>query len=96
MDLYSKGSRNVELGKNLCEVRAGQYWRLENLQSFDDFLENRFPESRTNAYYPMSIHKHLPPQVKKDLKRVGWAKGLQLAKLARNQDQHFERCNPVA
>ena len=36
----------VELGRYLCEVRAGQYWRLEKLASFDDFLERRFPESR--------------------------------------------------
>ena len=27
--------RFVELGQYLCEVRAGQYWRLENLKSFD-------------------------------------------------------------
>ena len=32
-----RDTRFVELGKYLCEVRAGQYWRLENLSSFDDF-----------------------------------------------------------
>jgi len=31
----------VELGRYLCEVRAGQYWRQENLKSFDEFLERR-------------------------------------------------------
>ncbi len=36
----------VDLGGYLCEVRAGQYWRLENLKSFDEFLARRFPESR--------------------------------------------------
>src|SRR5438128_1184588 len=56
-----KDTRFVELGKYLCEVRAGQYWRLENLKSFDEFLERRFPESRRKAYYLMSIHEHLPP-----------------------------------
>jgi hypothetical protein len=35
---------------NLCEARAGQYWRLENLKSFDEFLEKRFPESRRKTY----------------------------------------------
>jgi hypothetical protein len=25
----------VELGRYLCEVRAGQYWRLESLKCFD-------------------------------------------------------------
>jgi hypothetical protein len=85
-----RDTRFVELGKYLCEVRAGQYWRLENLKSFDDFLEKRFPESRRKAYYLMSIHEHLPPQVRRELKQVGWTKGLELAKLARQQGQRFE------
>ena len=81
-----KDTRFVELGRYLCEVRAGQYWRLENLKSFDAFLERRFPESRRKAYYLMSIHEHLPPQVRRELKQVGWSKGLELAKLARSRD----------
>jgi hypothetical protein len=85
-----RDTRFVELGKYLCEVRAGQYWRLENLKSFDEFLERRLPESRRKAYYLMSIHEQLPPQVRKDLKQVGWTKGLELAKLARKQGQRFE------
>ena len=85
-----RDTRFVELGKYLCEVRAGQYWRLENLKSFDEFLERRFPESRRKAYYLMSIHEHLPPQVRKDLEQVGWTKGVELAKLARKQGQRFE------
>jgi hypothetical protein len=36
----------VELGQFPCELRAGQYWRLEKLKSFDEFLEKRFRESR--------------------------------------------------
>jgi hypothetical protein len=71
-------------------VRAGQYWRLEKLKSFDEFLERRFPESRRKAYYLMSIHEQLPPQVRRELKQVGWTKGLELAKLARQQGQRFE------
>jgi hypothetical protein len=82
--------RFVELGRYLCEVRAGQYWRVERLASFDDFLERRFPESRRKAYYLMSIHEHLPPQVRKELKEVGWTKGLELAKLARRDRQDFD------
>ena len=85
-----RDTRFVELGKYLCEVRAGQYWRLEKLKSFDEFLERRFPESRRKAYYLMSIHEQLPPQVRKELKQVGWTKGLELAKLARQQGQRFE------
>src|SRR3989440_11288914 len=88
-----KDARFVELGRYLCEVRAGQYWRLENLKSFDEFLERRFPESRRKAYYLMSIHEYLPPQVRKELKQVGWTKGRELAKLVRAQGQDFD-CAP--
>jgi len=85
-----RDTRFVELGRYLCEVRAGQYWRLENLKSFDEFLARRFPESRRKAYYLMSIHEHLPPQARRDLKEVGWTKGLELAKIARRDGQHFD------
>jgi hypothetical protein len=88
-----RDTKFVELGRYLCEVRFGQYWRLENLKSFDEFLERRFPESRRKAYYLMSIHEHLPPQVKKQLKEIGWTKGRELAKLARRDGQHFD-CAP--
>jgi hypothetical protein len=85
-----RDTRFVELGRYLCEVRAGQYWRVEKLASFDDFLERRFPESRRKAYYLMSIHEHLPPQARKELKEVGWTKGVELAKLARRDRQRFD------
>jgi hypothetical protein len=87
-----KETRFVELGRYLCEVRAGQYWRMENLKSFDEFLERRFPESRRKAYYLMSIHEHLPPEIKRELKQVGWTKGLELAKLARSRDRQSFDC----
>ena len=73
-----RDTRFVELGRYLCEVRAGQYWRTEDLKSFDEFLTRRFPESRRKAYYLMSIHEHLPPEARKELKAVGWTKGLEL------------------
>src|SRR5438309_3196047 len=85
-----KDTRFVELGRYLCEVRPGQYWRLENLKSFDESLDRRFPESRRKAYYLMSIHEHLPPEARRELKAIGWTKGLQLAKLARRDGQRFE------
>jgi hypothetical protein len=85
-----RDTRFVDLGRYLCEVRAGQYWRVENVKSFDEFLERRFPESRRKAYYLMSIHEHLPPQVRRELKEVGWTKGLELAKLARRDGQGFD------
>ncbi len=38
----------------------------------------------------MSIHEHLPPQARKELKEVGWTKGLELAKVARRDGQEFD------
>jgi hypothetical protein len=73
-----RDERFVELGQYLCEVRAGQYWRLENLKSFDEFLEKRFPESRRKAYYLMAIHEHLTRVPKKHLREVGWTKAREL------------------
>src|SRR5207302_6790663 len=85
-----KDTRFVELARYLFKVRAGQYWRLENLKSFDEFLERRFPESRRKAYYLMSIHEQLPPQARNELKQVGWTKGLELAKVARRDREQFD------
>ncbi len=84
-----RDTRFVELGRYLCEVRAGQYWRLENLKSFDEFLERRFPDSRRTAYYLMSIHEHLPPQIRRELKQVGWTKAAELTKVARSDGKDF-------
>ena len=92
----TRDSKFVELGKYLCEVRAGQYWRTENLKSFDQFLEKRFPESRRKAYYLMSIHEHLPKQIKKDLPEIGWAKAAELVKVARSDRDHFDTAAWIA
>ncbi len=83
-------TRFVELGRYLCEVRAGQYWRLDNLRSFDEFLEKRFPESRRKAYYLMAIHEHLPRIPKPELRQVGWSKAAELVKVARRDGQRFD------
>ena len=79
-----RDTKFVELARYLCEVRAGQYWRLERLKCFDEFLERRFPESRRKAYYLMSIHENLPPQARKQ------AKGIELVRLARRDRQNFD------
>jgi hypothetical protein len=83
-------TRFVELGRFLCEVRTGQYWRVDNLKSFDEFLERKFPESRRKAYYLMSVHEQLPHVPKPELKLVGWTKAAELAKVARRDGQRFE------
>jgi hypothetical protein len=85
-----RDERFVELGQYLCEVRAGQYWRLENLKSFDEFLEKRFPESRRKAYYLMAIHEHLTRIPKKQLREVGWTKATELIKVARRDGDEFD------
>jgi len=85
--------RFVELGQFLCEVRAGQYWRLENLRSFEEFLEKRFRDSRRKAYYLMAIHEHLPRISKPELKLMGWTKARELVKVARREGQKFD-CAP--
>jgi hypothetical protein len=85
-----KDARFVELGEFLCEVRANQYWRLENLKSFDEFLERRFPESRRKAYYLMAIHEHLTRIPKRELQKVGWSKATELVKVARRDGDRFD------
>ena len=85
-----KDVRFVELGRYLCEVRAGQYWRLDDLKSFDEFLEKKFPDSRRKAYYLMAIHEHLPRISKPELKLVGWAKATDLVKVARKDGDRFD------
>ena len=85
-----RDTRFVELGHYLCEVRAGQYWRVDNLKSFDEFLEKKFPESRRKAYYLMAIHEQLPRQIHRELKQVGWTKAAELAKVARRDGKRFD------
>jgi hypothetical protein len=85
-----RDSKFVELGRYLCEVRAGQYWRVDNVRSFDEFLERKFPESRRKAYYLMAIHEHLPPIRKRELEQIGWTKARELVKVARRDRQEFD------
>jgi hypothetical protein len=85
-----KDVRFVELGEYLCEVRAKQYWRLEKLKSFDEFLEKRFADSRRKAYYLMAIHEHLTRIPKHELQKVGWSKATELVKVARRDGEEFD------
>ncbi|MGB2635579.1 MAG: hypothetical protein WAM58_16740 [Candidatus Acidiferrum sp.] len=85
-----KDVRFVELGEYLCEVRAKQYWKLENLKSFDEFLEKRFADSRRKAYYLMAIHENLTKIPKLDLQQVGWSKATELVKVARRDGGEFD------
>jgi hypothetical protein len=88
-----KDARFVELGEYLCEVRSKQYWRLERLKSFDEFLAKRFPDSRRKAYYLMTIHEHLTRVPKPQLREIGWVKARELVKVARRDGPEFA-CAP--
>jgi hypothetical protein len=85
-----KDVRFVELGEYLCEVRARQYWRLDNLNSFDEFLEKRFADSRRKAYYLMAIHEKLMRIPKHELQQLGWSKATELVKVARKDGESFD------
>jgi len=87
---HERDLRFVDLGRYLCEVRAGQYWRLDKMKSFDDFLERRFPDSRRKAYYLMAIHESLTRVPKQQLREIGWTKATELAKVARREGERFE------
>src|SRR5262252_2250404 len=87
-----KDMRFVELGEYLCEVRAKQYWRLEHLKSFDEFLEKRFADSRRKAYYLMTIHEHLTKVPKAQLQEIGWNKARELVKVGRSEGDKFASC----
>jgi hypothetical protein len=85
-----RDARFVELGEYLCEVRSKQYWRLEKLSSFEEFLGKRFPESRRKAYYLMAIHENLTRVPKPLLREVGWSKAVELVKVARKDGENFD------
>ena len=85
-----RDERFVELGQYLCEVRAGQFWRLEDLKSFDEYLQKRFPESRRKAYYLMAIHENLTRIPKRRLREIGWTKATEMAKVARRDGRDFD------
>ena len=90
-----KDMRFVKLGEYLCEVRAKQYRKLENLKSFDEFLERRFADSRRKAYYLMTIHEHLTRVPKPELREMGWTKARELVKVARKDGDAFASCTWV-
>jgi len=72
---------------------GGAILELENLKSFDEFLEKRFPESRRKAYYLMAIHENLTKIPKQQLREIGWRKAAVMAKVARRDWKAFD-CAP--
>ena len=54
-----RDTRFIELGRYLCEVRAGQYWRVDKLHSFVENRETFAPETRqrTANYLPANTDR---------------------------------------
>jgi hypothetical protein len=84
-----KDQKFAELGKHLFEVRKQGYWRL-GYQSFETYLEKKFPDSRRKAYYLMSIHDQLRQIPAPEIEELGWSKALELAKVARSEGRRFD------
>jgi hypothetical protein len=80
----------VELGRALCEIRARQHWRVEDLTSFNEFLEKRFPGSRRKAFYLMSVHEQLPKKLHPQIETLGWSKAIELTRVARKRGSGFD------
>jgi len=76
-------------GRYLCEVRGGQYWRLENLKSFDEFWRGGSRESRRKAYYLMVNPRAPAAAGGRELKEVDGRRGWSWPRVARRDGQHF-------
>ena len=69
-----------------CGTRGTGGW---GTQSFEAYLEKKFPDGRRKAYYLMSIHDHLKQIPTPEIEDLGWAKALELAKVARHEGRGF-------
>ena len=91
-----RDTRFVELGKCLCEVRAGQYWRLENLKSFDDFLSHRFPESQAEGVLPDVYSREPATASQKGTEAGGLDQGSRIGQAGAQAGRAVRKCNLVA
>jgi len=60
------------------------------MKSFDDFIEKRFPDCRSKAYYLMAIHENLTRVSKQQLREIGWTKATVFAKVARREGERVQ------
>ena len=92
-----RDTKFVELGEVSVRGAGGAVLAARTTQVVSmNFWKGDFLNRGGKAYYLMSIHENLPPPVKKELKAVGWTKGLELAKLARKGGAALQKCNLVA
>jgi hypothetical protein len=59
-------------------------------QSFEAYLEEKFPDSRRKAYYLLSLYERLPQIPVPEIEELGWSKALELAKVARGGGRRFD------
>ncbi len=64
--------------------------RMVGCQSFEAYLEEKFPGSRRKAYCLMSIHDQLRQIPVPEIEELGWSKALELAKVARGEGRRFD------
>ena len=71
-------------------------WYGEEIHGRDRFAmvsqecQPPFTHIRPTRHSLEPIHEHLPPQARRELREVGWTKGLELAKIARRDRQDFD------
>ena len=81
-----KSGLPAELPKRHC-VWILLFLLGDSWSNISPFAEQKANEESSNL---TSIHEHLPPQARRELKSVGWTKGLELAKVARRDGQEFD------
>lgn len=70
-------------------MRGGQYWRVEDLKSFDEFPGTAVPGIEREGVLP-SGHTRTPAAGGEAGTKAGWmVKGQELAKVVRKDGQHF-------
>ncbi len=69
--------------------RRGQV-DVDHLNSFDEFHEKKFSESRREAYDLMAIHEQLPRELHRSLTPIGGTKARELVKVARKEGKKFQ------
>ena len=87
-----RDTRFVELGKCLCEVRAGQYWRLEKLKSFDRVSGAPLSGVAKESLLPDVDPRTAASAGKEGAEADGLDEGRELAKLARQAGTAVRKC----
>jgi hypothetical protein len=77
------------IGRSWRESRTTEHWRVDNLASFDEFLEMKLPEFRRKAYELMATHEQVPRRVHLESSDMGWTKVGVLVKATCGEGRNF-------